>query len=38
VPTRQGERFELLFRLYAPTKDLFDKTWKLSDIEKVSAR
>jgi hypothetical protein len=38
VPTKQGERFELLFRLYAPTKDLFEKKWKLSDLEEVSAR
>jgi len=38
VPTKQGENFELLFRLYAPTKPLFDKTWKLPDIEKVAAQ
>lgn len=25
VPTKRGEKFELLFRLYAPTEDLFDK-------------
>ncbi|MGH6707440.1 MAG: DUF1214 domain-containing protein [Bradyrhizobium sp.] len=32
VPTKRGERFELLFRLYAPTKALFDKQWKLPDM------
>ena len=28
--------FEVLFRLYGPQKPLFDKTWKLPDIEKVN--
>jgi hypothetical protein len=36
VPTRRGERFELLFRLYAPTKPLFDKAWVLPDPEKAA--
>ncbi len=36
VPTRPGEQFEVLFRLYGPEKPLFDKTWVLPDIEKVS--
>jgi hypothetical protein len=27
--------FEALFRFYGPEKPLFDKTWKLPDIEKV---
>jgi hypothetical protein len=26
---------ELMFRLYAPTKALFDNAWKLPDVEKV---
>ena len=30
-----GEDFFLLFRLYGPDKQLFDKTWTLSDVEKV---
>ena len=30
-----GEDFFLLFRLYGPEKPLFEKTWKLDDIEKV---
>lgn len=33
VPTRDGAEFEVLFRLYGPEKPLFDKTWKLPDIE-----
>jgi hypothetical protein len=35
VPTRAGGKFEVLFRLYGPEKSLFDKTWKLPDIEKI---
>jgi hypothetical protein len=33
IPT--GEDFFLLFRLYGPDKRLFDKTWRLGDVEKV---
>jgi hypothetical protein len=36
VPTQSGGEFEVMFRAYAPTKLFFDKTWKLSDIEKVN--
>jgi hypothetical protein len=35
VPTDPAARFEVLFRLYGPTKALFDKTWKLPDIQQV---
>ena len=35
VPTKAGGEFEVLFRFYGPEKSLFEKTWKLSDIEKV---
>jgi hypothetical protein len=35
VPTSADAKFEVLFRLYGPEKPLFDKTWKLSDIEEV---
>ena len=35
VPTRAGGKFEVLFRFYGPEKPLFDKTWKLPDIEQV---
>jgi hypothetical protein len=33
VPT--GKNFFLIFRLYGPEKALFDKSWKMSDVEKV---
>jgi hypothetical protein len=35
VPTSTQGKFEVLFRLYGPEKPLFDKTWKLPDIESV---
>ena len=35
VPTKTGGQFEVLFRFYGPEKPLFDKTWKLPDIEKT---
>jgi hypothetical protein len=35
VPTKPGGQFEVLFRLYGPEKPLFEKTWKLPDIEEV---
>jgi hypothetical protein len=38
VPTSTGGKFEVLFRLYGPEKPLFDKTWKLPDIEKMAAQ
>jgi hypothetical protein len=38
VPTDPNGKFELLFRLYGPQKALFDKTWKLPDVEKVAAK
>ncbi|MBX9823867.1 MAG: DUF1254 domain-containing protein [Xanthobacteraceae bacterium] len=37
VPTNPGGRFEVFFRLYGPEKPLFDKTWRLSDIEEVKS-
>jgi hypothetical protein len=36
VATSAKGQFEVLFRLYGPEKALFDKTWKLPDIEKAS--
>jgi hypothetical protein len=36
VPTDPNGGFEVLFRLYGPEKALFDKTWKLPDIEKTT--
>jgi hypothetical protein len=35
VPTDPKRQFELLFRLYGPKKELFDKAWKLPDVEEV---
>jgi hypothetical protein len=35
IPTRTEGGFEVLFRFYGPEKPLFDKSWKLPDIEKV---
>lgn len=35
VPTDPKRRFELLFRLYGPKKELFGKQWKLPDVEEV---
>lgn len=35
VPSDPNDRFEVLARFYGPQKPLFDKTWKLPDIEKV---
>ena len=36
VPTDPKGKFEVLFRLYGPQKPLFDKTWKLPDIERAN--
>lgn len=33
VPTDPARPFELMFRFYAPTKALFDKAWRLPDVE-----
>ena len=35
VPTDSQRQFEVLFRLYGPKKELFDKTWKLPDPERL---
>jgi hypothetical protein len=35
VPTDPKRGFELMFRLYAPKKEFFDKVWKLPDVEKI---
>jgi len=35
VPTDPARKFEVMVRLYAPTKALFQKSWVLPDIEKV---
>jgi hypothetical protein len=38
VPTDPRGQFEVLFRFYGPEKPLFDKTWKLPDIEQIAAQ
>jgi hypothetical protein len=35
VPTSADGGFEILFRFYGPEKPLFDKTWRLPDVEKI---
>jgi hypothetical protein len=35
IPTDPDRKFELMFRAYGPTQALFEKTWKLPDVEKV---
>jgi hypothetical protein len=35
IPTNAGGRFEVLFRFYGPEKALFEKTWRLPDIERI---
>ena len=34
IPTNHNGDFEVLFRFYAPEQPVFDKTWRLPDIEK----
>jgi hypothetical protein len=38
VPTDPKRGFELMFRLYAPKKEFFEKVWALLDVEKVTAQ
>ncbi len=35
VPTDPKRGFELMFRLYAPKKEFFEKTWVLPDVERL---
>jgi hypothetical protein len=37
IPTDPARRFELMFRLYGPKKELFDKVWVLPDVEPFKA-
>jgi hypothetical protein len=36
IPTDPARRFELMFRLYGPKKEFFDKVWALPDVEMVA--
>ena len=35
VPTVAGRQFEVMFRLYGPQQSLFEKTWRLPDVQKI---
>ena len=35
LPTDANRKFELMFRFYGPTPPLFEKSWKLPDVEEV---
>jgi hypothetical protein len=35
LPTVPGKKYFLLFRFYGPEPPLFDKSWKLNDLEKL---
>ncbi|NKL63911.1 DUF1214 domain-containing protein [Rhizobium leguminosarum bv. viciae] len=35
IPNDPKRQFEVMFRLYAPTKALFDKSWVLPDVEQI---
>lgn len=37
VPTQAGRGWEVMMRFYGPQKPLFDKTWRLPDVEKTAA-
>lgn len=36
VPTKAGEKFEVMLRFYGAEKPIFDKTWMLPDIENIN--
>lgn len=38
VPTDPERGFEVMMRFYGPKKPLFDKSWRLPDIEKMAAQ
>jgi hypothetical protein len=38
VPTDPSRGFELMFRLYAPTREFFEKAWKLPDVERIAVQ
>jgi hypothetical protein len=35
IPTDPARKFELMFRLYGPKKEFFDKKWALPDVEPI---
>jgi hypothetical protein len=38
IPTDPARRFELMFRLYGPKPEFFEKKWMLPDVEKVAVQ
>jgi hypothetical protein len=36
IPTDPSRQFELMFRLYGPKKEFFEKVWALPDVENLS--
>jgi hypothetical protein len=38
IPTDPNGNFEVMARFYGPQKELYDKTWKLSDLEAIAAK
>ena len=36
VPTKPGRPWVSFFRFYGPDKALFDKSWRMKDIEQVT--
>lgn len=38
VPTDPQRGFELMFRVYGPKKEFFDKVWVIQDVERVAAQ
>jgi hypothetical protein len=37
IPTDPARKFELMFRLYGPKPEFFEKKWALPDVEKIDA-
>jgi hypothetical protein len=38
IPTDPARKFELMFRLYGPKKEFFEKVWALPDVEIIAAQ
>lgn len=38
IPTQAGRGWEVMMRFYGPEKPLFEKTWRLPDVERVTAQ
>jgi hypothetical protein len=38
VPTQAGRGWEVMVRFYGPKKPLFDKTWRLPDVETIAEK